>query len=83
MELTGRPGTAGQSVTIPIPDSVDSGFTVVAFSLLSHDASIMTLELKSKRTRPTPLADTDVDVTIGIFTDPEVTRHVCEPIREK
>ena len=38
----------------------------------------MKLELQTKRLLLTPLAPTDLDVALEMFTDPEVVKYVCD-----
>ncbi len=43
----------------------------------------MNLELLSDRLRLTPLELTDLDLSIALWTDPEVVRYICEAMTER
>jgi ribosomal-protein-alanine N-acetyltransferase len=42
----------------------------------------MNLELLTARLRLTPLIDTDIDLSLEMFTDPEVVKFVCDLMSE-
>jgi len=42
----------------------------------------MSLELLTKRLRLTPLVEADIDLSIEMFTDPEVVKFVCDVMNE-
>ena len=42
----------------------------------------MNLNLLTDRLRLSPLADADIDLSLEMFTDPEVVRYVCELMTE-
>jgi ribosomal-protein-alanine N-acetyltransferase len=42
----------------------------------------MNLELLTERLRLTPLVDADIDISIEMFTDPQVLKYVCDPLFE-
>ena len=42
----------------------------------------MNLELLTRRLRLTPLVDADIDISIEIWTDPEVVTYICEVATE-
>jgi RimJ/RimL family protein N-acetyltransferase len=42
----------------------------------------MNLELLTDRLRFTPLVEADIDLTIALWTDPEVVKHICEVATE-
>jgi hypothetical protein len=42
----------------------------------------MELEIFTERLRLTPLVADDVDLGLALWTDPEVTEYVCDPMTE-
>ncbi len=42
----------------------------------------MNLDLLTERLRLTPLVDTDIDISIEMYTDQRVVKYVCDPLSE-